>query len=225
MQTHQPLIADKELIRIWYEFYRLALSSTDSEVQKALKKSQKFYADWDASPNLHFDDWWREHRSLFLDEQIVRLSSTDEVRTNENIYVTVPKGKSYAEILQEFKTLMDKELSAKMNVRKLPPNHRFAPTEIQGLKRDSLRMMLDLQKSVFSDESLKGASLRQKVLKFFASERYKKKRNLVPMSFAIDRSNRNSDHQEEADRNIRRYRQKSRKLLLNVASGLFPGKY
>ena len=225
MQTHQPLIADKELIRIWYEFYRLALSSSDSEIQKALKKSQKFYADWDASPNLHFDDWWREQRSLFLDDNVVRLSSTDEVRINENIYVTVPKGKSYAEILQEFKTLMDKELSAKMKVRNLPPTHRFAPTEIQGLKRDSLRMMLDLQKNVFSDESLKGASLRQKVLKFFASERYKKKRNLVPMSFAIDRGNRNSDHQEEADRNIRRYRQKARKLLLNVASGVFPGKY
>ena len=225
MQTNQPLIADKELIRIWYEFYRLALSSTDSEIQKALKKSQKFYANWNATPNLHFDDWWREHRSLFLDEHIVRLSSTDEVRKNDNIYVTVPKNKSYAEILQEFKTLMDKELSAKMKVRKLPPTHRFAPTEIQGLKRDSLRMMLDLQKSVFSDESLKGASLRQKVLKFFASERYKKKRNLVPMSFSIDRSNRNNDHQEEADRNIRRYRQKARKLLLNVASGVFPGKY
>ena len=225
MQIHQPLIADKELIRIWYEFYRLALSSTDSEIQKALKKSQKFYVDWNGSANVHFDDWWREHRSLFLDEHIVRLSSTAEVRTNDNIYVTVPKNKSYAEILQEFKTLMDKELSAKMKVRKLPPTHRFAPTEIQGLKRDSLRMMLDLQKNVFSDESLKGASLRQKVLKFFSSERFKKKRNLIPMSFSIDRSNRNNDHQEEADRNIRRYRQKARKLLLNVASGVFPGKY
>ena len=225
MQTHQPLIADKELIRIWYEFYRLALSSSDSEIQKALKKSQKFYVDWKGSANLHFDDWWREHRSLFLDEHIVRLSSTDEVRTNDNIYVTVPKGKSSAEILQEFKTLMDKELPAKMKVRKQPSTHRFAPTEIQGLKRDSLRMMLDLHKGVFSDESLKGASLRQKVLKFFSSERYKKKINLVPMSFAIDRSNRSSDHQEEADRNIRRYRQKARKLLLNVATGVFPGKY
>ena len=225
MQTHLPLIADKELIRIWYEFYRLALSSPDSEIQKALKKSQKFYADWKGSANLHFDDWWREHRSLFLDEHIVRLSSTEEVRTNDNIYVTVPKGKSSAEILQEFKTLMDKELPAKMKVRKLPSTHRFAPTEIQGVKRDSLRMMLDLPKGVFFDESLKGAFLRQKVLKFFSSERYKKKINLVPMSFAIDRSNRSSDHQEEADRNIRRYRQKARRLLLNVATGVFPGKY
>ena len=225
MRTHQPLIADKELIRIWYEFYRLALFSTDSEIQKALKKSQKFYADWNGSANLHFDDWWREHRSLFLDEHIVRLSSTDEVRTNENIYVTVPRGKSNPDILQEFKTLIEKELPVKVKGRKLPQAHRFAPTEIQGLKRDSLRMMLDLQKSVFSDGSLKGTSLRQKVLKFFSSERYKKKRNLVPMSFAIDRSNRSNDHLEEADRNIRRYRQKARKLLLNVASGVFPGKY
>jgi len=45
------------------------------------------------------------------------------------------------------------------------------------------------------------------------------------MSFAIDRINRKSDHQEEAYRNIRRYRQKARKLLLNVALGVFPGKY
>jgi hypothetical protein len=45
------------------------------------------------------------------------------------------------------------------------------------------------------------------------------------MSFAIDPANRNSDHGSEADRNIRRYRQKAKKLLLNVASGEFPGKY
>ena len=112
-----------------------------------------------------------------------------------------------------------------MKGRKLPPAHRFAPTEIQGVKRDSLRMMFDLQKNIFSKAQLKGVALRERVLKFFSSERYKKKRNIVPMSFAIDASNRNNDHAAEADRNIRRYRQKAHQLLLNVAQGEFPGKY
>jgi hypothetical protein len=205
--------------------YLLALASADADVQKALVKSQGFYADWQSSEKLHFDDWWRSHRSLFHDDKIVSLHLAEEAMTEENIYVKVPRGKSYGKILQEFNSLIEKELPLKMKGRKLPPPHRFAPTEIQGVKRDSLRMMFELQKHIFSQTELKGVALRERVLKFFSSERYKKKRNIVPMSFAIDSANRNSDHGSEADRNIRRYRQKAKKLLLNVASGEFPGRY
>ena len=225
MQSQIPIIADKELFRLWYEFYRLALASSDADVQKALKKSQRFYSEWHGSENLHFDDWWRNHRSLFHDDKVVRLHLIDDLMTKDNIYVTVPRGKSYGDIMEEFKSLIAKELPSKMKGRKLPPAHRFAPTEIQGVKRDSLRMMFDLQKNIFSKAELKGVALRERVLKFFSSERYKKKRNIVPMSFAIDASNRNNDHAAEADRNIRRYRQKAHQLLLNVAQGKFPGKY
>ena len=223
MKSQTPIIADKELFRLWYEFYRLALSSSDADIQKALKKSQKFYADWDATENLHFDDWWRTHRNLFHDVNIVRLTGETEEKSDGNLYVTVPKGKSYGDIIEEFKSLIEKELPSKKKGRKVPPAHRYAPTEIQGVKRDSLRMMLDLQKNIFSKAELKGVALTQRVQKFFSSERYKKKRNIVPMSFAIHDAR--DDHAEESDRNIRRYRQKARTLLLNVASGQFPGKY
>ena len=126
---------------------------------------------------------------------------------------------------EEFKTLIANELPSKKKGRKTPPKHLYAPTEIQGVKRDSLRMMFDLQKNIFSQSELKGVALRERVLKFFSSERYRKKRNLVPMSFVVDTSNRNDDHSAEADRNIRRYRQKAHQLLFNVANGEFPGKY
>lgn len=225
MTLQTPIIADKELFRLWYEFYRLAVASPDVAIKKALKKSQKFYADWNVSENLHFDEWWRSHRFLFYDEKIVRLSHADEERTDENFYIAVPRAKSYADIVEELKHLLAKEQSAKKKGRKSVPVHRFAPTEIQGVKRDSLRMLLDLQKHVFVDRQLKGVELRQRVLKFFASERYKKRRNIIPMTFAVDASNRYSDHVDEADRSIRRYRQKAHQLLLNVASGKFPGKY
>lgn len=223
MNSQTPIIADKELFRLWYEFYRLALASSDTDIQKALKKSHKFYADWEVTANMHFDDWWRTHRKLFHDVNVVRLTGASEEKSDANLYVTVPRGKSYGDILEEFKMLIEKELPSKMRGRKVPPPHKYAPTEIQGVKRDSLRMMLDLQKNIFSKSELKGVALTQRVHKFFSSERYKKKRNIVPMSFAVHDAR--EDHSEEADRNIRRYRQKAKKLLMNVASGQFPGKY
>ena len=225
MKSVTPIIADKELFRLWYEFYRLALVSSDVDVQKALKKSHSHYADWHGSENLRFDEWWRNHRFLFHDTNVVRITDPDAVKTEENLYVTVPRDKSYGDILEEFKTLIANELPSKKKGRKTPPKHLYAPTEIQGVKRDSLRMMFDLQKNIFSQSELKGVALRERVLKFFSSERYRKKRNLVPMSFVVDTSNRNDDHSAEADRNIRRYRQKAHQLLLNVAQGKFPGKY
>jgi hypothetical protein len=225
MKSESPIIADKELFRIWYEFYCLALRNSDDNIQKTIKKSRKFYADWEVNVDQHFDEWWQTHRELFHDTNCVSVTAPDAIRTDDNLYVTVPRGKAYGDILEEFKSLIEQELPTKAKRRKTPPPHRFAPTEIQGIKRDSLQMMLDMQKRIFSQSELKGAALRERVLKFFSSERYKKKRNLVPMSFVVDSSNKNDDHSAEADRNIRRYRQKAKKLLLNVASGQFPGKY
>lgn len=225
MKTTSAIIADKELFRLWYEFYRLALQSSDPAIKKALKKSSNFYADWDAHENLYFDEWWKTHRSLFLDSNRVAVTAIDAVRTGDNLYVTVPRGKAYGDILQEFKILIEQELPSLVKGRKTPPTHRYAPTEIQGVKRDPLRLLLALQKNVFADSTLQGLALRERVIKFFSSERYKRKENVVPMSFMISKGNRQDDHSPEADRSVRRYRQKGKKLLLNVASGQFPGKY
>ncbi len=225
MKSETPIIADKELFRLWYEFFQLALKSEDPKIQRSLKKSDKFYADWHGADGMHFDDWWKTHRKLFHDENIVRLMDAKEKQQQGNFYVVVPSGKSQTDIVEEFKKLIAKELPTTSSRRKFPPTHRYAPTEVQGVKRDSLRMMLELQKHIFSKHELKGVALRERVIKFFASERYKKKRNIVPMSFTVDDSNRRNDHSAETDRNIRRYRQKANALLLNVASGKFPGKY
>ena len=223
MRSHIPIIADKELFHLWYEFYRLALTSQDKEVQKALSKSRGFYAEWGTDVSIHFDDWWRTHRLLFHDQSRIRLHSIGEPRSESCFYVEVPRGKSLTELIADFRELLNKELPRSGKGRKLPPPHRFAPTEIQGVKRDSLRVMLDLQKNIFSIGDLKGRALTERVIKFFSSERYKRKQNEIPQSFRLLIGN--LDHLDEADRNIRRYRQKAKKLILNVARGEFPGRY
>jgi hypothetical protein len=224
MTPLEPLIADKELIRLWYEFYLLALGSEDEEIQSAVSLGKNFYQEWAVLPGVRFDVWWRTHRQLFIDNRVVRLHPVGAARDDENIYLAVPRAKSLNALVGEFRALLGRELDHSSR-RSSVPSHRYALSEVQGVKRDSLRFMLDLQRHVFCDDRLKGLALRMRVLKFFSSERFKKKPNSVPMAFVVNLNNTRSDHCEETDRNIRRYRQKARKLLLNVASGVFPGKY
>lgn len=224
MKSTVPIIAHKELFRLWYEFYKLALTSDDPEVQKALKKSRAFYAEWGNDPNIHFDDWWRDHRKLFHDDRRVRFLDQNEVMSANEFAVIVPRDMSPKVVVKEFRELLSKELPAFKTGRVLPPKHKYAPTEIQGVKRDSLRMMLDLQKSIFLKKEYKGYLLTKRVIEFFSTERYKRRQNIVPKSFQISRDSLN-DKIEEVDRNVRRYRQKANKLILNVARGEFPGKY
>lgn len=230
MKKQEDLIARKEIFRLWYEFYVLALKSTDKDIQIALKKSTKFYADCNVNKDEHFDDWWFTHKTLFIDERSkVRVIDNSQDRHAECLYVEIPKSKSQTEILHEFKEVLAEHLSKSlsvMNRRKTPPPHKYAPTDVQGIKPESMRVLLDLQKHVFTvqDENgqfLKGKKLRESVVNFLTKERYKKKKvDLLPHGLTFSNGN-----EEEVQRNILRYKKKARQLVFNVASGIFPGKY
>ena len=214
------LVADKELFRIWFEFYKLALVSNDKEVQSALRKSKKIYADWEINSNEYFDDWWISHKHLFIDIDNVRLMAVDELKDDEHLYVVVPRTRSINVAVDEFTELLSKEFNVTRRKRTHVPKHRFAPTEIQGFKRDVMRLTLNLMKNVFQDESLKSKVLYEKVQIYLETSRFKKQKNEIPNIFE-DLKNGS----EDAKRNIRRYRTRWMKILLNVANGRFPGTY
>jgi len=213
------LIARKEIFRLWYEFYRLAQKSTDLKVRSALKRSSSFYAAWEVKDDEHFNDWWKTHQTLFQPEQLtVRIFEKTEVRTDSNLYVVIPKKMTHKQILEEVKALLAVEdPTARGKRRKLPPKHSYAPTEIQGVKVESLRQLLVLTEHVFVDPTLRGQALVNRVQTYFSKERYKRKENKIPSIFL--------GTDAHVSRNIRRYRDRSKKILLNVASGKFPGEY
>jgi len=211
------LIADKELFRIWFEFYKLALVSKDTKVQSALRKTKKFYSEWGTDTEVHFDDWWSTHSHLFVDTDSVRLMNAT-VRTDKtHLYVVVPRTRSINVAVQEFEELLRGEFKTTRTKRTHVPIHRFAPTEIQGFKRETMRLTLDLMKNVFIDESLKSDALYQKVEDYLQKDRFKKQKNEIPKLFE-DMTSGN----EDAKRNIRRYRSRGKQILMNVASGKFP---
>jgi hypothetical protein len=217
--SESGLIANKELFRIWFEFYKLALVSDDKQVRLALRKSKAFYSDWGTDSEVHFDDWWSTHNHLFVDEGIVRLINSAADMDNDHLYLAVPKTRSLNVAVNEIRVLLDKEFQASRSKRAHMPMHRFAPTEIQGFKRDTMRLHLDLMKNVFNDPALKGKALYERTRKYLESERYKKRKNSLSVFAGLV----NDD--EDAKRNVRRYKMRCNRLLLNVASGVFPGKY
>lgn len=220
MNKRKSLIADKELYRLWYEFYRLALESDDSKVKKAIAKTKKFYRPWEVDLAGRFDPWWADHRHLFEQTDEVRLLTQSEGIPPDTLVLAVPRTKTQAEAIEEIRPLLKVGLPVQRTHRHSTAT--YAPTEVRGVKRDALRVMLDLERKIFRKERLEGRALRERVQKFFKEERYKRKSNRVPSTFRLDDY---SDTTENVDRNIRRYRQKVRTLILNVAKGQFPGKY
>ncbi len=223
MNRKTPLTADKELFRLWYEFYRLALASTDEEVVKAVRKSKAFYKDWQVDSKELFDPWWAKHRHLFEQRDFVRVLGDGQMRSEGSVVLEIPTSKGRTEVLAEIRSLLPSLLPAKP--KKSNSGSKYVPSEIQGVKRDALRMMLDLERRIFRNEKLKGEKLRERVLKFFAEERFKRKVNQIPASFLISNHKKQGDTTDNVDRNIRRYRQKVNQLILNVANGEFPGRY
>ena len=53
----------KENIRIWFEFYKLALN--DPKLSKEIEKSKEYYSHWGDVKNSKFDKWWNDHKALF----------------------------------------------------------------------------------------------------------------------------------------------------------------
>ena len=78
----------KQHVRIWYEFYKLALN--DPRLADQVEKSRIYYKPWGAVAGIPFDKWWPSHSHLFEDlrvREIQRVSPNDAV-----MYLALPLG-------------------------------------------------------------------------------------------------------------------------------------
>jgi hypothetical protein len=65
----------KEKVRYLFEFLNLAHLSPDPVVASNLREAIGFYSRWGNYRTVKFDSWWREHASLFRDEEADVLAS------------------------------------------------------------------------------------------------------------------------------------------------------
>ena len=66
----------RQQIRLWFEFYKLALD--DPDLAANIASSRDFYAPWGECRGVKFDTWYREHGYLFGGtkvEEVTKVSS------------------------------------------------------------------------------------------------------------------------------------------------------
>jgi hypothetical protein len=220
------LAAQKRAFRLWFEYLKVALQSTDKDVKAALNVSKPYYAPWEMDKAAGFDPWWKSHAHLFEEKYSVReLKAGENPADPDALIIEVPLTQSPTILTRKVKAIIQAAHNAqikKTKKGKTKPTAYYKLSEGSEPKFDAVREML----SVYRDVYLKNKMLRGDKLLEATHNYYLKRKNKryakVPMAFQHGGSNSNK---VGAMRNLRRYLQKAEKIVLNVARGQFPGAY
>jgi hypothetical protein len=231
------VIAPKEIFQLWFEAYQQVQESKSKKIQEAFRKHKKYYKDWKSNA-ADFDQWWEEKAHLFEDKSIVK--KINKISKSPNlINLSVPTNKSMDTLVAQFKQTMKPILTKEKKDNLLNIKHQFAPTLNQGIKTTNIRLLLELNKSLFNNKSGNKKELAYQVsliankaeYKLIAPDslvKYKELyENMKKSNVLIQALVKNVDLKEinKVKRYVNRYQQKANKLIANVASGTFPGKY
>lgn len=107
-RTHRPR-QTKEIIRFWWTIYReLTCNQRMRRVlglEVALRHSRSRYQAWGTiTAQTEFEEWWKEHRTKFIEEpSIQELSDDTIVRKPKHLYVSINLEKSVSRLLAALK--------------------------------------------------------------------------------------------------------------------------
>lgn len=211
----------KQNIRLWFEFYKLALTDPDPKVRADVEASREFYRHWGDCSNVSFYQWWKTHSHLF-DE--VTISVITEIDGSRNaVFLKVPLILPISDLVERFKEKISKEQEAferrskkssgaSLGTYSLTPGVEFR----SGRNYDALIIYRDvylkLHKPPINLEFL------ERVQKLYALRRAKTF-NKVPSALAGRGAG-----EESALRTCRRYIADAKRLVHAAAKGDFPGR-
>jgi hypothetical protein len=223
-KINKTIVLRKEFYRIWFEFYKLSLNSTDPKILKRLDGSLKIYYQWGNVKNSHFDDWWIKHENLFEEESVRVLTKDDPIEFDNHIVLQVPVNQSVSDLLKLIRPVLSREHGLK-NIRKKNKSistSKFTAVDGAEPKLAVLKDVLYVYRDVYlKHPKLKGREFRDKVYEFYKTN-FKVRTN-IPPTIAI--GNDSSRESQRANRNIRRWIDWGKKIQLNVLNGQFPGEY
>lgn len=225
LMMKMPLASKKEAFRLWFEYLQVARKSTDPAIKSQLIASSLFYAPWEMDKAGKFDAWWKDHASLFEEKYLVREISVGELpRDPDALIVEIPLTQAPTDLLKRLRPIIQgafdrQERLQRKTKKKATAQYRL--TEGAEPKLDAIREMLTVYRNVhLKNPKLKGIKLLNAIHQHYLSRKSKKWAK-IPMSLDIARS----QDEERALRNMRRYIQRTEKILMNVAKGHFPGSY
>lgn len=226
MSNDKILPLKKEFYRIWFEFYKIALKSTNKDILKSLKQSDDFYSAWDDVERTTFNNWWESHKHLFEEQSVSILENQSKRNYSNSLILEVPINQSTTVLLKKIRQLIDEQQKIRNRQKK---KYRVITTPFEMTDRSEpkltiLKDVLNVYRDVYlNDPTLKGKSLLRKTYAYYQG-RKRKDHKKIPNSIN-DFGSTNENEIKRVTRNLRRWIQWGNQIVLNVARGEFPGKY
>jgi len=148
MAKHLIVKSKKQHIRLWFEFYKLALS--DSGLKENLKASKEHYKPWGDVRNTKFDDWWDEHKQLFGVSRVEQISKSKGVIKHPNVLnLTVPLNQPITNVMKEIRALIEQKQIDRL--ADIGVDHRRVKSNRMGLGNYELTSGVEIRGNVIHE--------------------------------------------------------------------------
>jgi len=226
MNNDKILPLKKEFYRIWFEFYKLSLISTNPIILKNLKKSDDFYSSWGDVERTTFNDWWGAHKHIFEEQSVSVIESSSDRNSQDTLLLEIPINQSTTVLMKKIRQLIDGEQKKRLRQKK---QYRVITSDFKITDRTEpkliiLKDVLNVYRDVYlKNPTLRGKTLLNEVYRYYKG-RKRKDHQQLPKTID-DRGSTNENEIKRVTRNLRRWIQWGETIMLNVSNGEFPGKY
>lgn len=111
MSRHPSVTSQKQHIRLWFEFYKLALA--DPDLQENLAKVRTFYEPWGDPRGIEFREWWKSHSYLFGSTEVEEV--TKAVNAPNVITIAIPLNQPVSKTLPAVKALIEAKQTQRLS--------------------------------------------------------------------------------------------------------------
>jgi len=226
MNNDKILPLKKEFYRIWFEFYKLSLISTNPIILKNLKKSDDFYSSWGDVERTTFNDWWGAHKHIFEEQSVSVIESSSDRNSQDTLLLEIPINQSTTVLMKKIRQLIDGEQKKRLRQKK---QYRVITSDFKITDRTEpkliiLKDVLNVYRDVYlKNPTLRGKTLLNEVYRYYKG-RKRKDHQQLPKTID-DRGSTNENEIKRVTRNLRRWIQWGETIMLNVSNGEFPGQY
>lgn len=116
--SEHPIVKSlRQQIRLWFEFYKLALD--EPALHDNLAKVRTFYEPWGDPREMDFREWWRDHSYLFGVTQVEEAAKVSKAPNVINL--SIPLNLPVTKTLPEIKALIEAKQRERLQVLGLDP--------------------------------------------------------------------------------------------------------
>ena len=212
--TKRVLIkSNYQLIRLWFEYYKLAIK--DDRLNQNFIKTKEYYQPWGDLVSTNFDDWYKTHSHLFL----LKTTEINRVSNNKNVLnVSIPLSQTITESLKQLKQLLIEKQKENR-----PNSYEFTKgVKINGKTLYEIQLIYTIWLSL-NKPPINSKFINEVVIQLKNRPRAKWVPHIVQIQPKKLR-NGSFEYSDEQIRQIRRYIKKAEKICNSVSLGKFPGK-